>query len=351
MVSKIKPIFQFSFLFLFITISLFSETVVMRSGKSLEGKIVEQTSDIIIILDKKGVKRSISKRVVYKVLYNASEKEKLKVEENARALLEKEKAAKDAIAAEELRKLEEERLLELETVLEKNRIPVGESEETMMEYKRRIGELEAKVKDMEDFLGRRTDWRAYYATPRSEWDLVKRSAVLPGWGHHYAKEDSIGSAYTSLFFTSFALYLGSKAAVRNTKNELAADAVEITVIQPIFNSALVSLSPADTQAAVGNFLSVQTYEKMNKFQKDSSEYGQLKSASGNLEKITIALYLGQLVHSYFTGRTWAELNRQKTETEFQTTTFHLRTIQEPSNPVLYANQRPNRIEMDFSYHY
>ncbi len=331
--------------------SLIAETLVLRSGKSIDGKIIEQTSDVIVIVEKKGTKRSISKRIVFKVLYNASDKEKNKVEENAKAILEREKAAKDALAAEELRKLEEERLRELEALLEKNRIPVGESEETMMEYKRRIGELETRVKDMEDFMGRNTDWRAYYSTPRSEWDLVKRSALLPGWGHTYAREDKVGSTYTSLFFTSLALTLVSREGVKNRKNDLAADAVEITVIDPIFRNVFVGLTPATSQEAIGNLFNYQAYNNINKFQKDTSEYNQLKQASGNLENITIALYFGQLIHSYFTGRSWAELNKRKFDEGTEGVSLEFKTFQEPNNPLYSAHTRPSRLEMEISYRY
>ncbi|MCZ8157403.1 MAG: hypothetical protein O9264_14860 [Leptospira sp.] len=340
----------FFFLALVSVIPVWSETIVFQSGKSLDGKILDQTSESVTFVDKKGSKSSISKKKIYKILYNASEKERLKAEESAKALLAKEKLAKDSAAAEESLRLEEERLKEIEAVLEKNKVPVGESEETMLSYKRRIGDLEIKVKEMEDFLGRQTDWRRYYEAPRSPWDIVQRSIILPGWGHIYAKEETIGTAYTSLFFTSLALYLGSKEAIRIEKNNITSDAVDLTLIQPILQQTLISITPASSQEVVTSFLNFRSYDKINNLQKDSANLNRLSEVSNHLEQFTLVLYFGQLVHSYFTGRSWANLNQIKAVESSEPVSFHFKTYRDAYG-MQQTQTQTSRIELGINYQF
>jgi curved DNA-binding protein CbpA len=306
---KLLRIFLFWNLILFCSLS--AEVVVFKSGKSIEGKIIEQNTQSITIIDKKGTKSKLLKSNVFKVLFSNNEKDRQKAEESAKAFSEKEKIQSNPANQEEFQKLEEERMAELESILEKNKVPLASQEEGPDDLKKRIAQLESRVLELEEFTSKDADWRRYNSDPRSPWDIVSRSSVIPGWGHRTAKEDSIGNTYTTLFFSSLALYLASEEAIQKARTSLTADAINKGILEPILFTQLISGSSSG--AGLSTIRDTISAQNAVGFQKNYADFEQLKQTSGRLEQFTIGIYFIQLTHAYLTGRTWtnALLDKQK----------------------------------------
>jgi hypothetical protein len=54
---------------------------------------------------------------------------------------------------------------------------------------KRLASTEIRIRRLEKYLGMDEAMIDYYQRKRSPWDLVWRSAVFPGWGHRYAREE------------------------------------------------------------------------------------------------------------------------------------------------------------------
>ncbi|MEM7184296.1 MAG: hypothetical protein AAF518_25585 [Spirochaetota bacterium] len=81
----------------------FAETIIMKTGKVVYGKVVDHDSDSVVIQDA-GVRKTIAKENVYKIIYSTNKKEvrniiakeKLQIARSQRKLaLEKRKKRKD----------------------------------------------------------------------------------------------------------------------------------------------------------------------------------------------------------------------------------------------------------------
>jgi len=159
---------------------VFSETILLRNGESVKGKILNQNYSKIIIAtdgqDEAGQSQTleISKADIVKVIYKEIS------EEEARLRLMEEEKLQNPQSEEEIKKKEEAILLE-----------------------KQKAEEEEKRKN-EEFAQKKSEWESKQI---SRFGSLGRSALLPGWGQYANDRKTSGMIYGVLFFTSaFALY-------------------------------------------------------------------------------------------------------------------------------------------------
>lgn len=111
---------------------------------------------------------------------------------------------REGVVSQELELLREElRLLREER--DKYKKLIIEDENYKKDLDKRLAILEIRIRRLERYLAMDETMIEYYQTPRSPWDIVKRNAIFPGWGHRYAREEYTGNAYSTLFISLLAV--------------------------------------------------------------------------------------------------------------------------------------------------
>ena len=125
----------------------------------------------------------------------------------------------------------------------------------------------------------------YFQRKRSPWDLVWRSALFPGWGHRYAREDYTGNSYS----TTVPLLLGFGFVfdyVAKSGQTAANDALyNGVVIRSIQYSSLGISSTYSNTFILSSFATHNTSMTAVNSQKELSQ---------NLLNAAVGLYLIQL---------------------------------------------------------
>lgn len=308
-----------SFSFFLITVLYFgsdlqADTVVLKSGKAMDGKVVSQTADTLTFTAAGSPKKQIyPKKEIFRILYNPTKEQRTQIINEALLFRKREIAKeKDPKAVDdEFIRLEEERTRQVEESLTSLQVKKEEqAEEVEVRLERRIAQLEERLKDAEYFLELNTDWKDYYGIKRNKWDIVWRSALIPGWGHSYAKNNFIGNVYFTTFFFSTIAYLAAGSAQRTAESTLNTKTTDLFLIRPLLYSAVLAQT---TSTGVSTFSSTQVtlINTYNDFQR-LNDYRKLKNAVHSAEtnqktalNLVAGIYLIQLVHAYFTGKTWA----------------------------------------------
>jgi prefoldin subunit 5 len=190
---------------------------------------------------------------------------------------------------EELKYLKEEK----ERLAKSNQ----DNEEFRKTLDKRMAGLEIRIRRLERYLGMDETMIEYYQKPRSPWDLVRRSALFPGWGHRYAREEYTGNVYS----TTFIILLGLGYFV-NYQAESAEKTVKDKFNGDIAVRALQSSSIGASDAIATTTL-LSTY---NGYQTSMNGVNSQKRLGSILFNGAIVLYGVQLVHAYFTGVDWAK---------------------------------------------
>lgn len=231
-------------LIVFLPAVLFADTVTLRTGQVIDGKIVNQTRTEIQIATG-GQVQTIQKVNVLRVTYGASLEEVQRQQEEARQA--------------ELKRQEEARRAE--------------------EEKRR--QEEAKNSSNTNQQPAATD-----ASARSRWSPVWRSAVLPGWGEAYSGHRTAGIVYGSLFLGSVGYALAAQRTALGAKESYNTSTV---------NSKLLLAAGVSQAGALVPFL-------------DSGAKLSYEHSVGKYNSslnIIAAIYLVQLVHTFFMGKEFA----------------------------------------------
>ncbi len=283
-------------LFFISAFSINAETIILKSGKSLDGKIIKQSSDSVRV--NSGNKEfEIPKRQIYKIRFNVTQAEKKQLEAQAVQLAKKEKESKNK---EDLQKEEANRLEELEKELSQFVKPEIKTSEDLV---KKVHELETRLTELEKFTEINSDWKDYYKRKRSPWDLVWRSAILPGWGLVYAKEGYIGKSYTFLTLFTLAAAIGLDSAEKSKRRSLNSRIIEDFVISPAIYSSLFSGSTSATSASLVAF---QNLKAISAYSKSSGELNDISKLKHNAYSLATGLYLFQLIHAGIKGYFWSK---------------------------------------------
>ena len=238
-------------LILFFTIfSLFSETVFLRDGSILRGKLKSQNINEIIILTEKGEEK-ISKDKTFRVLYkDMSETEAKKTFLN------------------EIEKLDQE---------EKEKLLKELNDEVL---KNEAGKSGAKVEVI------------------TKWSFFRRSAILPGWGHIFAKQYKTGFFYSAIFFSGV-IFTGSAGSRFFSSREDLENNETLSLV--------IGLCGNPTNAILFSFYNANNYQNLERFAQINQ--GVYYTSIAGLS----AFYIFQLTHAYITG---TKLTTKKTGFQF-----------------------------------
>ncbi|EMO77613.1 hypothetical protein LEP1GSC127_2744 [Leptospira kirschneri str. 200801925] len=158
------------------------------------------------------------------------------------------------------------------------------------------------------------DWESYITAKRNPWEPVWKSAILPGWGHNTMRQNGWGVSYSTLFFVSLFSYFGLDAAEKDRAK--AYDKKIEKIIGQQFTTDLLLGSNTSTVISpelnlVFEFNTLRNLNSLNSIRSDEGDYKKAKHTAAG---VAIGIYLIQLTHSYFTGKTWAQNNIIQTPT-------------------------------------
>lgn len=306
-----KVFSHFIFFFLSIGFSLNGETIILKSGKVLEGQILSQSKETLSYKAVDGKKHSLPKSVIFKVLYKTTPEETKKHVVKALEFSKKEINKQDSITQEEYNRLEEERIRELEKSLEELKIEQKEEDE-VIKLRDRIHQLESRLKDIETFLNLNTDWKEKYLAKRNMWSAVWRSTLLPGWGHSYIGEYYPSTFYLTVFLLTGLGYLGAQSAERTIISSYNSKVRELFVVRPILTSAILetntSLASLDPELAQRTSLLEQyaNLQRLNDFNKVQKSVDNAKNNTHLAQSMFLGVYLVQLIHVTISAYFWEE---------------------------------------------
>ena len=175
--------------------SIYSETVLLRNGSILSGKLKSQSlNDIIIIIDSK--EQKITKDKVFRVLYRDMSQTEAK-----KAMLAEIKKLNPKDREKLLSEIKDKTIIsevEIKPNIEKpsnKEVESTPAKETTVEIKNPESNSEKTKVEL-----------------ITKWGLVWRSALVPGWGHIRAEYYKTGILYGTVFFGSaiFAGYMSNQ---------------------------------------------------------------------------------------------------------------------------------------------
>lgn len=264
--------------------ALLAETIYMRDGRVLAGRIVNQSRTDITLQTAQGV-LTISKEQIRRIQYDNPQQDAAKAEE-ARRLEEQRR--------EQERKLQEERLKEYERQQQLQR---QQNDQRLLEEKKRREEEEAKkrlelekkepAKTPDDFK-RREEERLRRLKEFEEnakklgptwYGALVRNLILPGWGEVYQGRRTKGFVMAGSFaaLTTFALYEGER--YRKNYTNYADTTRGFLFGTPFVQRNVFSVSLTDAQAVGWLILgSDQTQRSRERMQMHAARYGAAKTA-------------------------------------------------------------------------
>ncbi|MDH5656639.1 MAG: hypothetical protein OEZ34_12070, partial [Spirochaetia bacterium] len=296
-----------------VSLSLQADTITFKNGATLIGKIVAQTRTTIT-LDSDAGKKVYQKNEIKRISYDNKWEELKKQKQEEAARLQKEKEDK-------LKKEEEERLKREKAKKDKeNELSRKEQERIQKERDKKEAEdvarkakiLQNQLKQKRNYLLSREDavWaymhQDYRVGPdkekneeappvaviedsgyseRSRWEIVKRNALLPGWGYHFAGRKNysyIGAGvFAALLFNTYTTR-NTYLATKNTYDE------QSMMISAATFSSVGSGNPGAALVA-------------SRIMDDGAYSGYEKSAKDYNNSISLLgiVYAGILIHSYF----------------------------------------------------
>ncbi len=317
-----------------------SETLILKDGTVI--KMTLKTQDVdTLTYTLKGKEFKVPKNKVRRVVYaktpdieekiTKEELQKLKQEKSAKKTLktQEEEMEETRLLEEEIAKaIEEQKKQELLNLSFGERIQKLESELSDLKaggekgsstklatFEKDLDELKKRTRRMERYLDIDPDIEDYYAKPRSMWSLVWRSALIPGWGLSYGRDEGFGTAYTTLFFIAGLGGLGYKSALNDLDNSLNEKFINDFIVKPyalsILRDGAISNSSSTTEIAniTNNLTTYQTYESTIKFVKYLQSRDTFNQQVENSEKLiafAVGLYAVQLIHTAIYGYFWAK---------------------------------------------
>ena len=322
-----KKIFLLILLF---TISnfAFAESVVEEGPKS-KTEISNQPGTVNVTVEHKEVVNEKTEKVIVDKELTNSVMQKFEDADKRRqqATSEEIQVLKDEL---EYLKKEKEKLMKQNS---------GDEEFKKMMDKR-LASTEIRIRRLEKYLGMDEAMIDYYQRKRSPWDLVWRSAVFPGWGHRYAREDYTGNTYSTSI-----LVLAALGFLVDYQANAASDAAKTA----LFNGVVVKNYQYSSLGIPATFSNTFVLNSFASYNSAMSAVDSQKQLSQNLYSAAIGLYLIQLVHAYFTGLEWSKIQPKDYTNEglLKPTGFNIKSKVDTNN---YAKvpKRGIRYEVEFS---
>jgi flagellar biosynthesis GTPase FlhF len=253
---------------------LFAETIFLKNGTSVSGKIVGQSRTTVTIRDggaTRVIQKSDIRRISYDTNNNEAAEERRRKAEEARRKRE-EDARKQA--EEEARKTEEEARKAEEQDAQK-------AEEEARRKQAETARQEAEA--------RRKKEAAYKAAGPHRLDAFLRSLVLPGWGQAYQGRTNAAYGLGGGFLAGLGLsyYFEQRYNIARGAYEDKAD--EFFITSPLVLSSLgSSISSPTTLAPLGLVLAQDTSDARKRME----NAGRL---ANNTRTLLLGLYLWNLV--------------------------------------------------------
>ncbi|MBE7413549.1 MAG: DUF5683 domain-containing protein [Leptospiraceae bacterium] len=274
MKGKINTLSQILTFFSILTaFPLLSETILLRNGETLKGKILNQNYSKIFLetKDKDGTGEpktiEVSKADIQKVIYKDVDN--------------------DEIAR--LRKLEEDKLSDEEERKKKEEEDLSAKQRAEEEERQRQADLER----------RRTLWESKQVT---RFGSLGRSAILPGWGQYENDRKTTGLIYGALFFSSAFLlynknreYLNAKRDYENYGNPYS----ESQYYTNFYGASTATVSSTSLNDPVGAYLYYNTNSSILQRQAVEKHYSEVK----RLGYLVAGIYIINLLDAFFRHET------------------------------------------------
>ncbi|MCW7503612.1 LA_0442/LA_0875 N-terminal domain-containing protein [Leptospira paudalimensis] len=168
---------------LFLTGSLFSETIILKTGKTFFGRVIEQNRDFLKLKETNGNVLQFQKTEILKVTYK------------------------------DLNTKEIKKIIDVET--KKNQSSLNQVTETNEKF-----DLNSKKENLTDS----SIEKPSPLTPKKiRWEVVGRSAILPGWGQYHWNEPIRGSLYILSFLGAAVHYNQAWNLHKEAKSEYQND--------------------------------------------------------------------------------------------------------------------------------
>jgi hypothetical protein len=292
-----KTILYFLTIFLLIlpSATFAAHSVILKSGKTIKGLVTGQNEKGLTIKLPDGTSQTIEKSRILKVVYkDVSEEEEKKIR-----LEEEKKLAEKTRKEEELKKKKEEEEAKKLAAEEEKRLKEEEKKRLAEEEARKKAEQEALNKEEQNRLAwERAKIRSEKEGTRSVWDVMWRSALVPGWGLWYADRPISGSIYGGLFYSSLLYAVSLRGQVNSAKSAYDNNSLFYQVARP---------DPANFLTATGfnaggYFVTDNIFKDFVGNSRDNyrAKVNQYNGALG----VVALVYIVQLTHSFIAGSDW-----------------------------------------------
>ncbi|MBK9501791.1 MAG: hypothetical protein IPO06_20925 [Leptospiraceae bacterium] len=326
---------------------LLADRIVLKNGKTITGTVQGQENNLVTIITASGERQQIKKEDIVSMIYvetkavkkkpvprknptkivakdtkaNTLDKptkssDKTHVNNNEKNIDRLERTTVDKEVTDKvMQKFEDADKRRLQSTsseiqvlkeeldyLKKERERMQRANEGDDDYKRildkRMAGIEIQIRHLERFLAMDETQVDYFKRKRTPWDLVWRSALFPGWGHRYAREEYTGNTYS----TTVPLLIGFGflfSYIAKTAENSASDALYNGVVVKSIQYSSLGVS-----STYSNTLVLSSYANYNT---SMSAIDAQKELSQNLLHAAVGLYLIQIVHAYFTGVEWSKV--------------------------------------------
>ncbi|TGK78907.1 hypothetical protein EHQ24_15245 [Leptospira noumeaensis] len=288
-----KKTFTISFLILFTSPLFAVNTVILKNGKTLKGKVTDQNESGLTVQTPEGP-QTLSKSQILKVVYkdlNEQEAEKIRIaeekklkdkEEKEKAKLEKERLIAEA---KEQKRLEEEAKLAEQTKL--------------TEEKDKETEAEKEAKAEAEWLATRKLGPSPAASEcGGRLALIWRSALIPGWGQLCGGYYTSAGTFSTMFFGTLFYTLGPlRTEEKNAQSHYDTMILLNQIVGPgtRFNAQNISL-PSELFAGI---IETSITDDFIAKSKDSAKAANTKYLAG-LGTAGI-IYITNLIHAFMIG--------------------------------------------------
>ncbi len=268
----------------FLPAVLLAETIILKSGGRVTGKIVGQSRTTVTVRTANGATRVIQKSDIRRISYDNANNQAAEAERRRKAQEEARRKREEAA-----RKREEEQRKQEEAERLKNEEAARKAEEE----KALQAEAEAKRQQEEAARKREEEARkkeeAYRAAGPHRLDAFLRSLVLPGWGQHYQGRTNAAYGMGGGFLAGLGISYYFERQYNSARSDYEGKADTFFITSPLVLSSLgSSISSPTTLAPLGLVLAQDTADARKRME-DAGRW------ANNTRTLLLGLYLWNLV--------------------------------------------------------